>query len=942
MNQKQQKQAAKEFAARWRGKGYEKGETHRFWIELLGEVLGVEQPTQYITFEDPLKLGKFRGFIDGYIDSTKVIIEQKSLNKNLRASIVQSDGTVLTPFQQAKRYSVELPLSKHPRWVITSNFQSFLIYDMEKPHSDPIEILLENLEKEFYRFSFIVNKKSEKIQKEEEISFQAGEIVGELYDAFAKEYNDLANPATLHSLNELCVRLVFCLYAEDALLFGKKNMFHDFLARFEEPNDMRRALIQLFSVLDTPESARDPYDTSELSQFPYVNGGLFSGEIEIPFFTPEIRQLLLEKASDDFDWSEISPTIFGAVFESTLNPETRHSGGMHYTSIENIHKVIDPLFLDDLKAEFAEILQLKEEKLKDAERFKQINRAKNRANQTTIKKLEDFQQKLASLTFFDPACGSGNFLTETFLSLRRLENDVILAKTGGQIQLDTSDIIKVKINQFYGIEINDFASTVAKTALWIAESQMHTQTQEVIHANIDFLPLKSYSQIRTGNALWIDWEEVIPKHQLNYIIGNPPFLGARVMDKSQKLDLLNVFEKRKGAGNLDFVAGWYLKAAQMMQNTKIETALVSTNSICQGEQASLLWKILFEEFGAKINFAHRTFKWQNEAKAKDQAAVHCVIIGFANFNKAEKVIFDGEVFEKVAKINEYLIEADPVLIDNRSEPISKLAPKARSGNKPIDGGFYLFEKEEMTEFIAKEPNSQKFFKTWYGAQEFIYNKPRYCLWLGNANPSELRRMPLVMERISQVRDFRLKSPSAGTRKIANLPTHFHVETIPQKPFLILPLTSSENREYVPIGFLTDENLASNALVVVADATMFDFGILTSSVFMAWMRAVCGRMENRYRITKDNVYSNFPWPQVSPEQRAQIEATAQGILDARAQFPQSSLADLYDRNSMPKALHLAHQANDRAVMAAYGMRGTHSESDRVKRLFAMYERLTADK
>lgn len=573
MNNKEQSQKAKEFAEFWKGKGYEKGQSQTFWLQLLSDVFGVDNPSEFIEFEDQVHIDKNTGFIDGYIPSTKVLIEQKSIDKDLRKGIRQSDGSLLNPFQQAKKYIAELPLSKHPKYVVTCNFKSFLVYNMENPNGEPEEILLENLEKEYYRLQFLVETGNEHLKREMEISIQAGELVGRLYDEILKLYINPENEETLKSLNMLCVRLVFCLYAEDSGLFGKKLMFHDYLSRFEV-RDLRRALIDLFKVLDTKAEDRDPYMEEELSQFPYVNGGLFANEdIEIPNLNETVKELLLSKASEDFDWSEISPTIFGAVFESTLNPETRRKGGMHYTSIENIHKVIDPLFLDDLKEELQEI--------------KHISVIK-----TKKKKLTEFQDKLANLKFLDPACGSGNFLTETYLSLRKLENEVIFELTGGQIGLADENIspIKVSIGQFYGIEINDFAVTVAKTALWIAESQMMKETENILHINLDFLPLKSYTNITEGNALRIDWNDVIPKEELNYIMGNPPFVGARLMNEDQKEDIANIFKGTKGAGNLDYVSCWYKKATKFIDNTAIEVAFVSTNSITQGEQTSILWK----------------------------------------------------------------------------------------------------------------------------------------------------------------------------------------------------------------------------------------------------------------------------------------------------------------------------------------------------------------
>ena len=589
MTTAQQKQAAQKFAEYWKDKGYEKGESQPFWLSLLRDVYGVEHPEQFITFEEQVHLDH-TSFIDGVIPSTKVLIEQKGLGKDLKKPIKQSDGTLLTPFQQAKRYITELPLSQHPRWVVTCNFEKFFVYDMENPNSEPEEILLKDLPDDLSRLQFLVDKDSEHIKKEMQVSMQAGEIVGVMYDAILKQYKHPENEESLKSLNMLCVRLVFCLYAEDAGIFGHHAMFHDYLKRFEA-RDLRRALIDLFRVLDQKEEERDPYLDDALAAFPYVNGGLFADEnIEIPMLTDEIKDLLLNKASEEFNWKDISPTIFGAVFESTLNPETRRNGGMHYTSIENIHKVIDPLFLDDLKKEFEEICEISVEK-------------------TRKQKLKEFQKKLATLTFLDPACGSGNFLTETYLSLRRLENQVISVliamekgQVEGQILLGTAiNPIEVSIGQFYGIEINDFAVTVAKTALWIAEAQMMEETESIVHMNLDFLPLKSYANIIEANALRIDWETVVPKEKLCYIMGNPPFVGYSLQTKEQKEDILAIYVDEKGkpyktAGKIDYVSGWYFKAAQLMQGTNIRTAFVSTNSITQGEQVAGVWKPLYDRF----------------------------------------------------------------------------------------------------------------------------------------------------------------------------------------------------------------------------------------------------------------------------------------------------------------------------------------------------------
>lgn len=920
MNDLEIKKRAKAFAEYWANKGYEKGESQPFWLSLLRDILGVEHPEQYISFEDQVKLDH-TSFIDGVIPTTHILIEQKGRGKDLRKPIKQSDGTSLNPFQQAKRYSSELPYSKRPRWIITCNFQEFLIYDMEKPNGEPESILLKNLPKEYWCLQFIVNSSNENIKKEMEISIKAGEIVGVLYDALLKQYNE-KDEEELKSLNELCVRLVFCLYAEDSGLFGEKLAFHNYLQEFSV-RDTRRALIDLFKVLDTKIENRDKYLDEELAKFPYVNGGLFANEnIIIPHMTQEIVDIILHKASENFDWSEISPTIFGAVFESTLNPETRRSGGMHYTSIENIHKVIDPLFLDNLKEELERIKEVKVEKLRKQQ-------------------LEAYREKLSKLTFLDPACGSGNFLTETYISLRRLENEVLIAQTSGQIVADFGDVIKVSIGQFYGIEINDFAVTVAKTALWISESQMMKETETIVNRQLEFFPLKSYANIVEGNALRIDWNEVVPKEKLSYIMGNPPFVGARLMDSKQKEDIINIFGTNwKNVGNLDYVACWYKKASDYVINTPIMVALVSTNSICQGESVANLWKPLFKR-GIHIDFAHTTFIWDSEASLK--AHVHCVIVGFsAKPNNKEKVIYSLDRYQIVKNINAYLIEADNVFIESRNKPICEV-PEIGIGNKPIDGGNYLFTKDEMEKFVNAETGSQTCFKRWYGAEEFINNKERFCLWLGDCPPNELRQMPKCLERVKAVKAFRLQSKSEGTRKIANKPTRFHVENMPKTNYVVIPETSSERRRYIPMGFLSPKSLCGNSLRLIPNASLYTFGVLTSNVHMSWMRVVAGRLKSDYRYSTTLVYNNFPWPTPTKEQQEKIERTAQMILDARNLYPDCSLADLYDEVTMPPELRKAHQQNDRAVMEAYGFWGkVKTESECVAELMKRYQTLVKEK
>ena len=923
MTDSEQKSAAKQFVKDWTGKGFEKQETQRFWIALLQNIFGVEQATNAIEFEVPVQLSH-TSFIDGYIKDTHVLIEQKGADIDLKKGYKQSDGSMLTPYQQARRYAGYLPHNMNPRWIVVCNFKEFNIHDMNRPNDTPEVIQLADLEKEFHRLQFLVDTGNERIQKEMQISLQAGELVGKLYDSLLNQYKDPTSPASLKSLNMLCVRLVFCLYAEDAAIFGTHGMFHDYLKDIPA-SGIRRALVDLFRILDTKAADRDPYladDNPALAAFPYVNGGLFADEnIEIPPFTEELKTLLLSKASEDFDWSEISPTIFGAVFEATLNPETRRSGGMHYTSIENIHKVIDPLFYNALVSELNEITAISVKKTRDT-------------------KLDAYQKKLASLTFLDPACGSGNFLTETYLSLRRLENKVVAARLDNQIVLgDSADFypIQVSIGQFYGIEINDFAVTVAKTALWIAESQMMKETEAIVHMHMDFLPLTSYANIVEGNALRIDWEDVVPKNRLDYIMGNPPFVGARIMGQLQKDDVNTIFKGWKNAGNLDYVACWYKKASDLMVGTSIRSALVSTNSVCQGETVANLWRPLFDG-GVHIDFAHRTFRWDSEAKIK--AHVHCVIVGFSTAkSSAPKVLYDNNRAITVKNINAYLVDADNIFVESRSKSLCDVPPIG-IGNKPIDGGSYLFTKEEMQDFIRKEPSSKKWFKPWYGSQEFINRQPRYCLWLGECPPSELLKMPLCLDRVDAVRNFRLASSSAGTVKLAEKPTHFHVENMPSSNYIVIPEVSSERRKYIPMGYMSPDVLCSNLVKLIPNASLYHFGVLTSNVHMAWMRAVCGRLKSDYRYSKDVVYNNFPWPTPTAEQSAKIEQTAQAILDARAKYPDCSFADLYgERMWLFPELLKAHQLNDKAVMQAYGFWGKlNTETECVAELMKMYQTL----
>ena len=903
MTDAQQREAARQFYYRWKDHGNEDEDARSYWLEFLTNILGVERATERVSFEKKV-IGADGNTkrIDVYIPETRVLIEQKSFGIALDKPQAGHGGK--TPYEQAKEYDNGLPYDEKARWIVTSNFAEIWVYDMNTRRPEPVKLALSDLPAKYHMLDFLVNKETKKVTDEMKLSLDAGRLVGQIYDAFLKQYKNPDDPETLKSLNKLCVRIVFCLYGEDAGIFGKKNMFHDYMAQFDAAH-ARKGLRDLFRVLDQKPSERDPYlsdDDPKLAAFPYVNGGLFSDEdIEIPPLTDEIMALILRNASDSFDWSEISPTIFGAVFESTLNPETRRSGGMHYTSIENIHKVIDPLFLDDLKAELEEIRGIAVLKTKE-------------------KRLKGFQDKLASLTFLDPAAGSGNFLTESYLSLRKLENEALRLLLSGKmvgLDVDQSQFIRVDISQFYGIEINDFAVTVARTALWIAENQMMKATEDIVHMSLDFLPLKTNAHIVEGNALRIDWNDVVPKDKLNYIMGNPPFVGKKEQTKEQKQELIDVFGKAvKGVGNLDYVTAWYKKAVAMMIGTPIHAAFVSTNSITQGEQAPVLWRIIFAD-GIHIDFAYRTFRWDSEASIL--AHVHCVIVGFSiqSTEKKKRIYIDDTNIVEADNINPYLVDAPTVFIENRSKPLWDV-PEMNYGSMPIDDGHLILEKEDVEALLTEDSENERFIRKYVGGLELLRNKDRWCLWLVGAPVTLLRKSQFIMQRIKQTAEFRRASNRPQTLALADTPALFGEIRQPNTSMLVIPKVSSETRRYIPICFVNPEIIVNGSALIIPEASLLLFGILISNVHMAWMRTVAGRMKSDYQYSGKIVYNNFPWPDPTEEQKAKIEQTAQGILDARALYPDSSLADLYDPLTMPPELRKAHQNNDRAVMQAYGM------------------------
>lgn len=936
MKVNEQKKEARKFIERWKNRGEEKKDSQSFWLDLLEHVYGIENAVDYITFEDNVLIDK-TSFMDGYISKTNVLIEQKSKNKSLKKAIKQSDGTLLTPFQQAKRYSANLPYSKRPRWIITCNFKEFYVYDMENPNFEEEVIRLEDLEKDYYRLDFLIDKNNEHIEKEAKVSMKAGEIVGKIYESLLKQYKNPKDPDSLKSINQLCVRIVFCLYAEDSGIFGRKNMFYDYLVDFET-RFFRNAIIDLFQVLNTPVSLRDPYLDEKLNEFPYVNGGMFSeNNIEVPQFTDELRDLILNNASHDFDWSYISPTIFGSVFESTLNPEIKREGGMHYTTIQNIHKVIDPLFLNELREELDEIKKTKQTK-------------------TLKNKLIGFQKKLSELTFFDPACGSGNFLTETYISIRRLENEAIKLIKGENIILDVEESnIQVHLNQFYGIEINDFAVSVAKTALWIAESQMMEETKNIIYSNEDFLPLKSYTNVIEGNAIEIEWKNLSKSKTFDYILGNPPFVAnnGRVsaeeahsigtMNEKQKSERFSLFGKKGGV--LDYVSCWYKKAANYIQKTNTKCAFVSTNSICQGQQVLPLWEDLLEN-DIKINFAHTSFKWNNDSNKS--ATVYVVIIGFSvKKNKEPILYFPNGTFKKVKQINPYLIPAENVLIGKSRSPISSDAPFMLRGSQPTDNGNLILTTKEKNELIKEEPKVEQLIRPFSMGGDFIEGKEKYCLWMPNINPKTLLNLPVTLKRVEKVREFRQKSRKKATQKKAETPYRFDEVKVPNSDeYIAVPIVSSGNRKYVPIGFVKNGMIPGNKLFYISDGGLYEFGVLISNVHTAWLEVVGAKYGPSYSYSNTIVYNNFPWPKPTKEQRTQIEKTAQKIIEAREKYKDSTLADMYGKYMyLYPELMTAHQNNDKAVMEAYNFTKIENEtktwlteSETIAELFSLYAKL----
>ena len=917
--------AAERFVEEWHGRGQEDEHDETFWNQFLQEVMGIDRVHHIIDYQKKVKIGRSTKKIDGFIPTSKVLIEQKTCGINLKKPAVQSDGQELTPYEQGLRYAAYLPTNETPDFIIVSNFQEFLIYDRRTdPNGEsPIEVSLEELPQQLQVFNFIVDPVNQKIARQQQVNLDAAKLIGEVYESIKNQYHD--PDSSRHDLATLMVRVLFCLYAEDSGLF-EHGLFYYYLKGIPAGEGVfRDALIKLFKVLNTPEDKRDTYLGETLSQFPYVNGGLFADDIEIPIFTDSIKFQMLQKAGVEFNWSEISPVIFGSIFESILSGDERRAGGMHYTSVENIHKVIDPLFLDELHLEFHKA-------------------GNNKA------KLRELQDKIASLNFLDPACGSGNFLTQTYLELRALENSILGRLIGDQMAMelqaeDFPSFVKVNVGQFYGIEINDFAVSVANTALWIADHQANQQTAKLINRPVVNLPLKDYRHIVCANALRIDWNEVLLAEKCNYIMGNPPFLGARNQSEEQKQEILDAFDGAKNAGNIDYVAGWYMKATKYIDEFEVACAFVSTNSICQGEQVANIWGPLMD-LGIHIFFAHKTFRWTSEAPGMPHVFV--VVVGFSKQKQKRPLLFHYEtpdsapVLIRPCNINPYLSDAPDSFILNRQEPICDV-PRMGIGNKPIDGGFYLFNEDEMLEFLKKEPVARRFFHPWIGAEEFINNKKRYVLWLGNSTAQDLKDMPLARERIKAVREYRLASKSMPTQKLAETPTRFHVENMPKGNSILIPEVSSERRVYIPIGFVGPEVMCSSLVKLIPNATLYHFGIITSQIHNAWMRVVAGRLKSDYRYSIGVVYNNFIWPNPTDKQRIAIEEYAQAILYIRENYSDSSLAEMYnpDYDFLYPDLISAHKVLDSAVEQAYGVNFGGDEERVVAHLFKLYDAKTKE-
>ncbi len=892
------KQRAIAFSKEWETETSEKSESQSFWNDFFN-VFGITR-RRVGSFELPIKKADNKqGFID-LLWKGIILVEHKSRGKDLDKAT-----------QQAKDYFPNLKEHELPKYILVSDFQKFRLYDLDTDETKEFE--LKDFVNHVHLFGFMAGYEKRVYRDEDPVNIKAAELMGELHDRL-KEIG-----YTGHDLEVYLVRLLFCMFADDTGIFNNKGIFWEYidLHTKEDGSDLAMHIASIFHILNTSDEKRLKNLDENLAQFPYVNGKLFEETVKPATFDKPMREMLLKACA--FDWGKISPAIFGSMFQAVMNQTERRNLGAHYTSEKNIQKLIKPLFLDDLYTEF--------EKAKGSKG-----------------KLETLHKKIANLHFLDPACGCGNFLIITYRELRDLEILILLElNKSGQLVTDISSIIQVDVDQFAGIEYDEFAVRVAEVAMWLIDHQMNVKVSNEFGQYFVRLPLKKSAKIVHGNSLRIDWESVVAKEKLNFILGNPPFVGSKMMNETQRDDLLGIFNDAKGAGVMDYVSAWYVKAAELIQNSNIQVAFVSTNSISQGEQVGILWNVLFNEYKIKIHFAHRTFKWANEARKN--AAVYCIIIGFANFDIAEKRIFEyedikGEPLEIQAKnINPYLVNGTDTTIQRRQNPLSNI-PSIGIGNKPIDGGNYLFTTPEKEDFIKIEPQSAKWFRKWVGSDEFINNRERWCLWLGDCPPNELKQMPQALKRVEAVKKVRLESKSIPTQKLAQTPTRFHVENMPSTDYLLVPSVSSENRKYIPLGFMPKEVITSNLCLIISGAKLYHFGILTSEMHMTWVRYVCGRLKSDFRYSKDIVYNNYPFPEnVSDKQKQKVEIAAQKVLDTRAKYPDSSLADLYDPLTMPPDLVKAHQTLDKAVDLCYRPQPFVSELNRIEYLFSLYEAIS---
>ena len=933
------KKAAQKFVAEWKNRGKEDKDYTEFWEDLLEDVFGVPKARKEIETQSKVKFEGTTKRIDIRVKTSKVVIEQKSNDVNLDAKQKQSGKDAngkpmeLTPMDQAIRYYNNLDTPDQGRYAIACNFKEFRIWDSYHKNAPQRRIMLEELPLRWRELKFLIEPYRPEgyidEKREERVSSTASDFIRNLYDTILASKKEWSK-SELQSLNMFCVRIVFCLFAEDAGIFDD-GQFRTFLDKFNA-KDLSKKFDALFFWLDmTAQKRCDYYKLAdvEVQQFPYVDGGLFNNAdlYETPAINKAAFEILksawdlkLKDTDETFDWSEISPTNFGCIFESTVDREVRESGGMHYTTPSNIHRVIDPLFMDDLKEELERIIALPI----DTKGQKDVK----------YSKLEVFRDRLSSMRFLDPACGSGNFLTETYKSLHALELSAIESELEFRHDaiMENQDPCKVRMGQFFGIEIDHFAASVARASLWIAECQLIQETRKVLHCNIDPLPLEKNTNIIQADALLVDWDNVLKRKSTTetYIIGNPPFQGAKKMTPQQRASLNDAMPSKlpdgtklwDKQGKLDFVCAWYAKAAEYMEGKRnITAAFVSTNSIIQGDQEAPLWHPLMTHYNLQILFAWRSFKWFNEAERT--AHVHCVIVGFYLSKRKRQVchrlFMEDGTSVNANNINGYLLNAENLFVWNRAKPLCKI-PEMGIGNKPIDGGNYLFDKQEMQDFIQKEPASEKYFHPYYGGEEFISGTPRYCLWLGDATPAEVASMPLCMKRVEAVKAYRAKSDSKPTQQFAKAPRRFHVENMPANDYFVVPRTSSQSRDYIPMGRLKPTDFCSDGIQLIPEATLFHFGVLQSSIHMAWLRIVCGRLETRYRYSNGIVYNNFPWPKATDEQKAAIETTAQAILDTRSKYHDSSLDQLYNSSLMHNDLVAAHDNNNRAVAAIYAQYG----------------------